>query len=418
MLANKRIDKKIITTSSILLVLGLLIILLPFNALINTFFTEKLGIQALSFWKEGVFLLGLLLGLIAGGLRKWDKNLWMGFGFVFCLLVFGYSLGLGFGMNALRVLRLELLPIVAVIGFMGLGKILNFEQRNKVTKWLLFGGIFGVLSGAIFFALFGGEGLVMFGYRMDWSTFYTNEALAFCQRIENSEICRFQGFLSGPNQMGVYIVLLAAVTLKFFSDKKHLFWRYGLLILLFGLCVITFSRSSVLAFVTMLITYFGLEYKDHFIRYWKKIASGVVALCGLFGLAFWRQIFAFFDRPESNSERLRLMNEGLEFWFDSFIFGNGAGSIGPASRFVTENYIIPENWFIQVGGQFGLVGLIVFLAWYVGLAWKLYEKKSYAGVSLMVGLLIPLNLLHTFESATFVYALGIFLGLELNKVED
>lgn len=414
---SRQKDRKIMINSSILVFLCILTILLPFNALINTFFTEKLGISVLKFWKEVTFISCIVLTLLIGGFRKWSKK-WLNIiGFTFIGLVFLYSLGLGFGMNMFRVLRLETLPMVCLIGFTGMMAIFNTEQKDKIGKFLLYGGVLGVAAGALFMAIFGEEGLTLLGYRMDWSTFYTGEALAFCQKIENTPICRFQGFLSGPNQMGVYLNLLGAILISRWNQENR-FVRMGILIVLIGFIILTFSRSSLLAFITM-ITVFGLiKYKDTLINHWKGFIGLLLSLGLMFGVILYEPARLYFSRPESNSERLRLMTEGLDFWRESLIFGKGAGSIGPVSRFVTDSPLIPENWLLQVAGQFGLIGLILFVAWYISVILSLYNKKSFIGVGLMIGLLIPLNLLHTFEAAAFVYGLSIFLALELDKVQN
>lgn len=406
-----------ISSSSILTcILCVLIILLPFNAVINTFFSEKLGIEAFKFWKEGIFLIVFLIGLVNGAYKKIKLNALLVFSLAYIAMISLYSLVVGINLDFVRILRLELLPIIAILIFSYTISGLDTKNKETVLNYLLYGSLFGILIGGLFFAMFGGEGLVMFGYRMDWSTFYSGEALAFCQRIENSEVCRFQGFLSGPNQMGIYLVLIGAVCIKKFQKRK--IWTITGLGLIGALIITTFSRSALLAYAALIGLYGLIEYKDFLIKnHQKLIGVGIISVIGI-GALFSDQIYDLFSRPESTSEHFRLMAEGLTFWKENFIFGNGAGSVGPSSRFVSETVLIPENWFLQVAGQFGLVGLVLFVSWYLCLSKKLWDNKSYAGFALIVSILIPLNLLHSFESASFVYALAIFISLELDEVQN
>jgi hypothetical protein len=404
---------RMISASNIVIfVLCLLIILLPFNALINTFFSEKIGIDLFKFWKEGLFGI-LCLGFLFKRpfkLPKIDKFWWVGLSFF--VLVVGYTAFVSGFMDFFRVMRLELLPILGIFVFWLVGNNLDEKDKTKLMHLGIGATFVSVLISLFLMIGYGNEILVKIGYRMDWSTFYAGEALAFCQKIENSELCRFQGFLSGPNQMGIYMVLMLATGLVYL--RQHLLkWTWVLFCM--SIIALTFSRSSMLAAIVMLFSYFVWNHKDwiikHKIKVFMGILIGVIASLGL----FFDEIIMFFDRPESNSERLKLMKEGLNVWKENFIFGAGAGEVGPNSRVMAETAIIPENWFLQVAGQFGLVGLGLFGGWYLGLIQNLLSKKAWGAGLLMLAILIPLNLLHSFEAASFVYALSIFVGFSLNE---
>lgn len=403
---------RIMSASNIyMFVLCLLIILLPFNALINTFFSEKLGIEVLKFWKEALFGL-ICLGFFASGRYKKVKldQFWL-IGVIFIALVSLYAVFSGGILNFFRVVRLELLPIVSIFVFWLIGQ--STGEKEKILKVMMIAGFSSVVLSGLLVIGFGSEFLVTLGYRMDWSTFYTGEALAFCQKIENSDVCRFQGFLSGPNQMGLYMVLMIAVGLEYI--KKNLY-KIAWALLCFGVIWFTFSRSAMLAGIVLSAGYLAWEFKDCILKNKKIFLGGGLILLGASLLIFSEELFSFFDRPESNSERIKLMTEGWRVWMQDFWFGAGAGQAGPNSRLMADQFVIPENWFLQVAGQFGVVGLSLFVGWYAGLVKKLLSSRSLVGGLMMISVLIPLNLLHSFESAAFVYALGVFIGFQLNEV--
>lgn len=413
--AKSRTDRKIIIASSILFVLCLLIILLPFNALINTFFSEKLGIGLLKFWKEIIFVILIILMGVSGKWKKAPRKGLFWISLAYAALVFINALRLGVDLNFLRIIRLELLPVIGLLVMTYIIKLVDKDDRRKLTSLFLGSGFVALLMGLLVFWLYGGEGLTMFGYRPDWSTFYAGEALAYCQKIENSDVCRFQGFMSGPNQLGVYLVLMMVVGLDFLKKWKL---KALLSIVCLALLYLTFSRSSMIAGIIVLIGYIGWENRDFILKNKLKfLGAGIVgALLSL--LMIGDNIYEFLNRPESNSQRLEFLSNGWNLWKENFIFGNGAGTAGPSSRFLEGRELITENWFLQVGAQFGLIGLGLFVGWYGLVMKKLYENKSLLGFLLMTALLVPLNLLHTFEASAFVYGLIFLLSTQLDEIEN
>lgn len=393
--------------------LALLFILLPFNALINTFFSEKMGIELVKMWKE---MLVLMVGVVflASNWRvipkimkqNYLKFAWGGAFLLFVLFNWGLK---GFDLGLVRALRLDLLPVVVVIVGYFVGLKNDKLRFDNLIKLLIGSTCVSILASLILYGVGGSEILINLGFRNDWSTYYAGEALAFCQRIENSEICRFQGFLSGPNQLASFLVLIFGLSLSQFKEK----WIKLLLGVGFGLVIaLTFSRSGMLAFIALAGLYTAWEYRVLIVDKWKWIC-GLIAIF-LIGITFigYEFIVNFFSRPESSSEHLRLWLEGLRFWREAPVFGNGIGSVGPAARYITSDALIPESWILQVAGQYGLVGLILWVGWYGEVCKNLSRKGGYGIMLVWIALLIPLNLLHIFEASSLVYGLGIVTGIK------
>lgn len=334
------------------------------------------------------------------------------FGGVFFVVIVLASLLYGgiLGFGELLALRLELLLLFSILIGVGLSKSLEKEKYDSLISLLIYSTFGSILIGLALYFFIGGDFLRVFGYRNDWSTYLPGEALAFCQRIENSELCRFQGFLSGPNQLGSFLVMVFGLN-AWKKPKGYLLIGFTVLL---GI-ILSMSRSAYLATFVMIglfLVWFNREFIKKNYKWILGVGAGVIMI-GIF--AFSEQITLVLDRPGSNSERLRLWMEGWNFWKEKFWLGHGLGASGPASRYSEFKELIPENWFLQIGGQFGLVGLISYIFWYfTNIRDLIIDKKAYLAIVWLV-LLIPLNLLHVFESSSLVVALGLTTGLSYLK---
>ena len=407
---------KINSSNIIYFFLALLFILLPFNALINTFFSEKMGIELVKMWKE---MLVLIVGVVFLACnwrvtpkimkQNYLKFVWGGAFLLFVFINWGLR---GFDLGLVRALRLDLLPIMVVIAGYFIGVQNDKLEFDRLIKLLIGSTCVSILASLILYGVGGNEILINLGFRNDWSTYYAGEALAFCQRIENSEICRFQGFMSGPNQLASFLVLVFGLALSQLKEK----WIKLLLGVGFGLVIaLTFSRSGMLAFIALVGLYIAWEYREVVMDKWKWICGLIVIF--LMGLTLIGQEFlvSFFSRPESSSQHLRLWLEGLRFWMEAPVFGNGIGSVGPAARYITSEALIPESWILQMAGQYGLIGLILWIGWYSEVCKNLFRKSGYVIMWVWIALLIPLNLLHIFEASSLVYGLGIVTGIKIGS---
>ena len=110
--------------------------------------------------------------------------------------------------------------------------------------------------------------------------------------------------------------------------------------------------------------------------------------------------------------------------------GQGLGSAGPAS-YRTGFPIIPESWYLQVGIEFGFIGLLLFLSSMVYMAKKLLTGQSIssqgiqdnecamqrlAALAGFLGVLTIAFFLHTLEDSAVSLTLFGLLGLLLGTV--
>ncbi len=93
------------------------------------------------------------------------------------------------------------------------------------------------------------------------------------------------------------------------------------------------------------------------------------------------------SNPSSDTGHLNGLSIGLHQIISNPI-GSGTGTAGPASVYNKKAPVrIAENFFIQIGQELGIIGLLVFIVIQVLLAVKLYKTKSDFGVIMLASLI-------------------------------
>jgi len=109
--------------------------------------------------------------------------------------------------------------------------------------------------------------------------------------------------------------------------------------------------------------------------------------------------------------------------------GQGLGTAGPAYRYVvklsenpiyggeiknTEDYYIPESWYIQQLVEGGIVAFVLFCAIMGTIAWLIFPLSPTLFASFVA--VLSMNLfLHSFESVYISLILFLILGLFVGK---
>lgn len=346
-----------------------------------------LGLSEVKFLKELVFLVLAVGGAI--NIKKINLSpFFIGLGYILWALLSYFWSGSAM-VDFLFGLKYEIsfVALYYAVYLLGIRKKQGLSILKKIVKFASLGAFASILIW-----IFGNELLTMAGYRADWSTFYVGDATAFCQKIENLNICRLQGFLSGPNVFALYSLLILATAKYVGLSKKYI-------ALLISAILLSFSRSGILA----LGLFLALGYVDGIHNLWKlacrrwKISSAITAMILFLILAF---------RPESNSEHLTAWKLGFVEFLNSPVLGHGVNFSGPASRF-SDSVLIPESWFLQVADNLGLIGFGLFLAF----GYQVYKKSPKVFQNFLIAMCIPLALLHSLEDAGFAYSLAVILGI-------
>lgn len=354
------------------------LIFLPFSVIFSVFFKYKLDINYLAYAKEALVSMILILSILNFKKFKFNKLTTYALGFVlYSLLSILFHERINFNF-IFQVLKSEVFYMVVFLcAILRTNKLDIKYFMRSFEIMLLIGILIYVIDPSIF---------VYFGFRDDFSTFYINQAPAFCQRIEASTLCRFQGLLEGPNKMGLLLSFYTFLNIRFYK-KFNFFLLLSIISLIF-----TFSRSSILALIFGLIFIFDYSKLIKIIRNNKyKLISLMILV-----LALLLQHLELFLKPASSSEHLSKAIYGLEIYLQNPIFGQGLGFAGPASRFL-GNELIVESHLISILINTGLVGFILFMGFYIEVLKAFYKENKHL-FGFFLGLLIPLNLLHSFES--------------------
>ncbi len=294
---------------------------------------------------------------------------------------------------------------------------LNKKYIQSLNKIAIYSCSTAIILGLVIFFI-KPENLTFLGFRNDWSTWYSNQALAFCQKLENSSFCRLSGTFAGPNQYGAYLVVTIPLLFANFLQKKR---KIYLLITILGIVslILTFSRSAWLGFFVELIIFGYLitsqsKYKKYFSI--KKLAIAVSGFVVLFSLTVINldNLKEKIIRPNSSSGHFEALKNGIEIAKNNPL-GLGLGTSGPASyRFATEMNpaIITENWYLQIAIELGLLGAILFIIIIISI---LYENLNSPLALSFIGISLAALFLHSFEDSSTVLTLFTLLGLNSIK---
>src|SRR3989344_2404553 len=243
---------------------------------------------------------------------------------------------------------------------------------------------------------------------------YSSSTILPYQYVNNDpSYLRIQSTLRGANPFGAYLVIIIStvVTLYLFRKKYRGFLvPFG--ILSFIALFYTYSRSALLgAFlsVAMLTWWHAKFFQD---KHVKKVTAAIVGTAlvatlivgySIKGSHFTQSVILHTNSiskssQSSNDARSTYIRQGLKDIANE-PFGRGPGTAGPASSHNNHPARISENYFIQVGQEVGIVGLIMFLAIYGYVAYKLWQLKEEPLALMALGSLIGITFINMLSHA-------------------
>jgi hypothetical protein len=289
------------------------------------------------------------------------------------------------------------------------------------------------------------------GYGDLHSLYQSDAPLAAFQQIGGTAIRRIQSTMSGPNQLGLWLLIPLSILL---TGKKVLGSRFSVLgpFVLFAM-LLTLSRSAVLAAGVMVAVVLWQQLpRKKFFQF-----AGVL-FCFSFVLSIASYFFAsdVVLRAASTSDHISRPIEAMHTIIKNPL-GLGLGTAGPASNrvsdtcvyleegddpswaqehpnlcvFVGESQVqskdgacmcpvLPENWYLQMGVEMGILGMVLFLM----LVFILLRKLSVVGNRLSVtspvflaflGISIAALFLHAWEDAAVAYTVWLLVAISLPR---
>ncbi len=425
-----------------------LLCLLPFHALLVTVGTKLLlgpghaPMPLLAGWKEALLAVILLIAVVEF-LRKPLFTIDLIDGLIITLLVIALLLP---KTNFLFGFKYDFVPLIAFITLRRVEWSQKFlSQVQTVLLWVgCIVAAYGVITLALPDAFFR-----MLGYSDAHSLYLPNGPLAAFQQISGTGIRRIQSVMSGPNQFGIWLLIPLSIAVSRLLGHKRIM-NYELRItlttifILLTALLLTFSRSAwIAAFVIVIFVLFRM--------YSRKFTpalfagSGVVILLAL--LLAWISP-SIFVRSISLAGHIERPLQAMQM-IREHPFGLGLGSAGPASNRVHEPCVflepgddpswaesnpalcvfvgktqvqpaqpcdcplIPENWYLQIGVELGILGFILYGMLIAMVLWRL--KKTDAVFLAFLGISIAGLFLHAWEDAAVAYTGWVLVATHLGR---
>ncbi|MDB5149464.1 MAG: p19 [Mucilaginibacter sp.] len=236
------------------------------------------------------------------------------------------------------------------------------------------------------------------------------------------DIIRVGTFKEG-NYMGFYLLLSAILALYYRKTKLSIF--------LFITIITTFSTTSIFCFIIFIVFYFIKKYKKYKIKLivgFSIIAVVIVSLVQVseaFRTIFYNKIFGNEDSVEnqndlfSKADRLNSTIVGLSIFTNNPVLGIGLSNYGlhykhynaaPDFELLSDTKRIPNNIYIEILSECGLLSLIVFAAFlYV----VFREAKHKSNGILTAGLIAACVYFFAFPTFTMLF-IWVFLGVILS----
>ena len=424
-----------------------LIAALPFHALFVTVTTKVfLGVNhepflGIALWKEGILSVVLLLvvGEFFSVARRMRPFTWDSIDLcIFLGFLYGCIRSLSLDVPVTQILfgiKYDFLPLLS---FIFLRRVPWSDSFWRVAHTIL-------LAVGVIVALYGFATLFLpfayftaLGYSDLHSLYTPHGPLAAFQFLEGTAIRRMQSTFSGPNQLGLWLLLPLAISLARMRSKGFV-WTVPFLTFFVAISL-SFSRAALLAAIVMIVlTFFRTVRARTVLTLLFLAVSSCIALTFLFP--------AVFLRLQSTSDHFHRPIAALQV-IATYPLGLGLGAAGPASNAVRDACVmlpengsadwakdrpdlcvflgntqvqpttrachcpfLTENWYLQLGVEMGLLGLVMSLLLPCIFFFRYRNFADYPMILSFLGLSIAALFLHAFEDSAVAYTLWILLAI-------
>lgn len=368
-------------------VVAVIFVLLPFHALFTTWLGSHFGhLDLFRIWKELLIVVLLPIATylvwVNPQLRLWIKKNWLP------RLIFGYTvLSMVLGLLARAAGRVNsvaliygLLANLRYLGFFLLTFVLASHSAMLKQHWrklVLMPGIIVVVFGLLQRTLLPYDFLRHFGYGPTTIPAYQTVD----QKIQYQ---RIQSTLKGANPLGAYLVVLVTLILGLKAKRRWL--QAVTLVATLVVLFFTYSRSAYIgaAMSAVLLLYWRMQ-KTTWRQTITVLTAGVVVVAGLsiVALRHNRVVENTFFHTDNTSKSSQSSNAGrataLKGGLHDIIhepLGRGPGTAGPESVRNNHPARLAENYYLQIGQEVGIAGLVLFLAINVVVAQALWLRRA------------------------------------------
>ncbi|PAQ13814.1 hypothetical protein CD798_13380 [Bacillaceae bacterium SAOS 7] len=280
---------------------------------------------------------------------------------------------------------------------------------------------------------------------------------------------RIYGLINNPNRLAVYLsfAIMAVLYLYGRVSKGKKISLAVLSVFFAGTALLTYSRGTAIAFFIGLVIYWLLtRYTKMVIRIAAMVAiSFVVILYPVNQITQWVANSNFDFGPETpgtnhevpkegvdqsdrfketfdqntvelskTSGRLFIVTKGLEVFRDHLIIGTGFATFGDSAtksylspiykKYEIPSHIYADNQYIQVMAQTGILGVITFAVFLLGMLGALWKNRhvnkegSFLMISILLGIFALGTLYNIWEDKTFTTYYFMMLAYVLHHQRD
>jgi len=406
-----------------------LLILLPFYVLFAVFFSVKIWIPKAGFYIKELIIILLFFSLI----YEFIKNkilpkletidylilLYISYWVIITLINWLWLNSIIYGW------RYDYIFLIVFLIFKHWKQFLQVSNNKLIKIFLISASTSLLFSVLIKFRLWE-QSLLTFWY-VDYTSNWTyNWSVPIYHWLENSWIKRFQWIFDWPNQMAFFIILYASILLQYVK-RKFEYHIVLILIVLFWLIIMTYSRSALLWIFSGVLLLFLLNIKYIYKNYKKQLISWIT----IFVILIWWLLFLFNDKVHNIFLRTSSTTghfDRMEIWTHRFLsepMWAWLAEAGPGYRNIykdkqtkeAEQYYIPESWFIQQLIEWGYIYFSLFILILLNILFRLYKKSKSLFVWL-IAILVMNIFLHIFEATYLSVLLFIFIWIIYSNLSN
>ncbi len=404
-----------------------ILVLLPFHAFFTTWLGANFGhLDIFRIWKELLLIPFVLATFYLAYTDKKIKNWLTNSPLVVLILVYillHISLGI-FAISTHKVSSSALIYALLINSRYLIFFLCCIVIANKAPwltknwqKILLWPAVVVIIFGLVQLAL-PNNFLSHFGYG-------PKTIPAFQTVDQKPQYPRLQSTTRGANPLGAYLVVVITA-LSLILVKKRQLSTVMLLAISAIVLFYTYSRSAWLGTVLAIgvLVYLWAHHSKIMktTTYW--LLAAIIILTGLVVIFRQNDVLenTLFHTDQtsrslesSNAVRTQSMIKGAKQVLNQPL-GQGPGTAGPAS-FRNKKPRIAENYFIQIGQEVGLIGLGLFIAINILVAFELWQIRSQTLTKILLASLIGLTLVnmlsHAWADDTLAYIWWGFAGIAL-----
>lgn len=414
--------------------IGGILLLLPLHALFTIWAGSNLGhLDLWRLWKE-ILILGILPGIVyllwqQTALRQWffkDKVVRLYLAYLGLFAVTSVPALLRGRVNRDALIYGWLIDL-RFIGFFIISMLVAASSYFLITHWRKI--LFWPAAVVVVFGL-----LQRLALPYDWLKHlgYGPDTIPAYQTVDNKlELRRIQSTLRGANPLGAYLVL---VITGIFVARRRLWLTTAGLATALVVMFFSYSRSAWIgtAIAIGLLVYWLLNSQRHHRRLLLAL-GGLIAVTAVGIYSLRNEPSAqttFFHTSSSSANRSSndIRSHALSLGWHDVIrepAGRGPGTAGPASfRNDGRNPRIAENYFLQLGQEVGIIGMMIFIAINVLVGIELWHRRRNLLPRLLLASLVGLTFVnlvsHAWADDTIAYLwwglAGIGLAPDILKI--